>query len=326
MMQKCYILCSLVCLVLSCAVLHAQDSSRIISSPIAPHTSQVSTTSQAIKKQDTAVQAISHVGLPSFTDHLYTGYSRFIDYLLTHNRLFSETEHPVSDISSLIKKDPKKNQNDEQFFYILMGAFFLLAVVRLAFRKYFSDLFSAFFNPAFSRRQLKEQLFQTPFPAFLLNLFFNIAAGLYLYIILWHFDYITSARPFYLISVFVLLFIFIYLIKFLFLRFSGWLFGYPEMMNTYIFTLYLVNKVLGIILLPFILILAFSPPVLAKLAFNISLFIIIVMIIYRYIRAWPAVQNQVSFNKFHFFLYLCGFEIAPILIIGKLVLIWLNGA
>lgn len=323
MKRKFYIPYSLIFIIILCAweTLHAQDSSLILSPKTAADTGNVSVKPSA----DTMQSAIPPVPLPTFANHSFASRPQFVQYLLTHNKLFLETGDPLSDLSHLVKKD-ETTQLEDQIFYILMGIFFLLAIIRIAFRKYFSDLFKAFFNPALSRRQLKEQLFQTPFPAFLLNLFFNISVGLYLYIVLWHFNYITPDHPLYLIGIFILLFIFIYLVKYIFLRFSGWLFGYPELMNSYIFTLYLVNKILGVVLLPFILILAFSPPVLGKIALNISIIIIILMIVYRYVRVFPTVQNQISFNKFHFFLYLCGFEIAPILIIGKLVLIWLNGA
>jgi hypothetical protein len=136
----------------------------------------------------------------------------------------------------------------------------------------------------------------------------------------------TTSRPLYLIPVFMALFMAVYLIKYVFLRFSGWLFGFQEATSGYVFTLYMVNKVLGVALLPFILILAFSTPAFAGVALDISLILIVMVFVYRYIRAYALVKNQIFFSRFHFFIYLCGFEIAPILIIGKLVLIWLNGA
>lgn len=211
-------------------------------------------------------------------------------------------------------------------FYVVLGVVFLLAVIRLSFTKYFSDLFRAFFNPTLSQRQLREQLSQTPFPAMLLNLFFALSAGLYLFLILRYFHYTTATRPVFLIAVCMALMMVVYLVKYGFLRFSGWLFNYPEVTSGYVFTLYLVNKVLGVALLPFILLLAFAPYPLAQVALNVSMALIVMLFVYRYIRAYALVSHQIFFNKFHFFIYLCGFEIAPVLIIGKLVLIWLNGA
>jgi hypothetical protein len=266
------------------------------------------------------------VALPSFTNHAFDHYREFTDYLLINNIIFQNTTHPLPDIAIPRTGDQIISSTDTFLFYIIFGVFFLLAVIRLSFTKYFSDLFRAFFNPTLSQRQLREQLSQTPFPALMLNIFFTLSVGLYLFLILRHFNYITVSRPLYLVPAFMLLIMVIYLVKYAFLRFSGWLFGYHEVTAGYVFTLYMVNKILGVILLPFILMLAFSTPMLAGIALNVSLIIIVLLFIYRYIRAYSLVKSQIFFNKFHFFIYLCGFEIAPILIIGKLVLIWLNGA
>jgi hypothetical protein len=244
---------------------------------------------------------------------------------MRHNAIFGDTTAAVRDMA-IPRNADARDSSASNLFYIILGILFLLGIIRLSFAKYFSDLFRAFFNPTLSQRQLRDQLSQTPFPALLLNIFFTLSAGLYLFLILRHFDYVTTERPLYLIPVFMAVIMCIYLVKYLFIRFGGWLFGYRDASEGYIFTLYMINKVLGVALWPFILMLAFSPPALASAALDISLIMILLLFAYRYIRAFALIRSQIFFNKFHFFIYLCGFEIAPILILGKLVLIWLNGA
>lgn len=264
--------------------------------------------------------------LPSFTGQSFDHYRNFVNYLLTNNTIFRNTfQNQPAEISPLIR-DNSDNRIETDLFYTILGALFLLAVLRLLFTKYFTDLFKAFFNPTLSRRQLREQLSQSPLPSLLLNIFFTISAGIYVFLILRHFNYITANRPLILIPLLILIFMIIYIVKFLFLRFTGWLFNYGEVVSGYIFTLYMVNKILGVGLLPFILVLAFCTSDIATVALNVSLVFIVLMFIYRYIRIFSSERNKIIFNKFHFFIYLCGFEIAPVLIIGKLVLIWLNGA
>lgn len=264
--------------------------------------------------------------LPSFTGRSFDHYRDFVKYLIANNAIFHNTfQNQPDEISPLIR-DNSGNRIETDLFYTILGALFLLAVLRLLFTKYFIDLFRAFFNPTLSRRQLREQLAQSPLPSLLLNIFFTISAGIYVFLILRHFNYITANRPLILIPLLILIFMIIYMAKFLFLRFTGWLFGYGETVSGYIFTLYMVNKILGVGLLPFILVLAFCTPSVAAVALNVSLVFIVLMFIYRYIRIFGSERNKIIFNKFHFFIYLCGFEIAPVLIIGKLVLIWLNGA
>jgi hypothetical protein len=273
-----------------------------------------------------APAAFTPRSLPSFGGKEFSGYLDFTQYLLAHNAVFEKATEPLPDMAILRPDATGDRGGQAVLFYVVLGVVFLLAVIRLSFTKYFSDLFRAFFNPTLSQRQLREQLSQTPFPAMLLNLFFALSAGLYLFLILRYFHYTTATRPIFLIAVCMVLMMVVYLVKYGFLRFSGWLFNYPEVTSGYVFTLYLVNKVLGVALLPFILLLAFAPYPLAQVALNVSMALIVMLFVYRYIRAYALVRHQIFFNKFHFFIYLCGFEIAPVLIIGKLVLIWLNGA
>lgn len=277
------------------------------------------------KTSDTVIRS-EKVVLSDFTGQSFSSYSGFVQYLLEHNAIFQQVQNPIPDIANPINKNIPKQRADDVLFYLIIGIFLLLAIIRLGFQKYFSDLFRAFFSPTLSQRQLREQLSQTPFPALLLNLFFSFSAGIYLYLVLRYSNYMAGDKPLYLIGVFVLLFIIIYLVKYILLRFSGWLFGQPEIMDGYIFTLYLINKIMGIILLPFILILAFSSPLLAKITLDISIFIIILLFVYRYFRVYSMAESHITFSKFHFFIYLCSFEVAPVLILGKLVFIWLNGA
>ncbi len=223
--------------------------------------------------------------------------------------------------------NPMRPYRDMDWLVYLMGGVLLvLSVVRLSYRKYFSDLFRAFFNPTLSQRQLKDQLSQSPFPNLLLNIFFSIALGLYLYLVLYRQQVFPQAEPWLLIPGLVALVAIVYGIKYVMLRFCGWLFGNVELADAYIFILYLINKILGVLLVPFLVIMAFCKPEIARTFLYISIFFIILLIVYRYIRSYSLVRQYLSFSKLHFFLYLCAFEVAPVLILTKVLLnIWLTG-
>ena len=209
--------------------------------------------------------------------------------------------------------------------YLMAGVLLVLSIIRLSYRKYFSDLFRAFLNPTLSQRQLKDQLSQSPFPNFLLNIFFAIALGLYFYLVLYRQQVFPQAEPWLLIPGLVLMVSVVYGFKYVMLRFCGWLFGNSELADAYIFILYLINKILGVLLVPFLVIIAFCSPEIARTFLYISLFFIVLLIIYRYIRSYSLIRQYLSFSKLHFFLYLCAFEVAPVLILTKVLLIWLTG-
>lgn len=209
--------------------------------------------------------------------------------------------------------------------YLVSGVLLILGVIRLAYLKYFSDLFRAFLNPTLSQRQLKEQLSQSAFPNFLMNAFFVISLALYLYLLMYRQQYITNPNALLLIPGLIVLVAVIYVAKYLVLRFCGWLFGNADLADSYIFILYLINKIVGIILVPFLVILAFCQPEIANTFLYISLFLIVLLVGYRYVRSYSVIKQYLSFSKLHFFLYLCAFEVAPVLLLTKVLLIWLTG-
>ena len=44
-------------------------------------------------------------------------------------------------------------------------------------------------------------------------------------------------------------------------------------------------------------------------------------IIYKFILSYSAVRKEVKLNSFHFILYILGFEVVPLLLIYKLLLL-----
>lgn len=248
-------------------------------------------------------------------------YDTVMQQLAKTNRYLNTVgKTPVYDINPL-----RPDQRQDWLVYLVGSVLLLLGIIRTAYLKYFSDLFRAFLNPTLSQRQLKDQLSQSPFPNFLLNAFFVVSLGLYLYLMMYRLNYPTDAIAWMLIPGLMLLVGLIYAVKYIVLKFCGWLFGNEDLIDAYVFILYLINKILGILLAPFLVILAFCRPEIAAASLYISVFFIVLLIVYRYVRSYSLVRQYLSFSKLHFFLYLCAFEVVPVLIITKVLLIWLTG-
>lgn len=208
----------------------------------------------------------------------------------------------------------------ETMFYVISALVLVFALLRLAFAKYFYDLFRVFFRTTMKQRQIREQLMQTPLPSLAFNLFFIASAGLYIDFILFHFEF----RP---VENFWLLYLYccigltaIYVGKFIGLKICGWLFNMRQAADSYIFIVFIINKVIGIFLLPFLVLLAFSAEPIRSIGMTLSWCGIGMLLLYRFILGYSAVRNEVRFNLFHFFLYICAFEIAPLLLIYRLLL------
>ncbi|MEO7394662.1 MAG: DUF4271 domain-containing protein, partial [Chitinophagaceae bacterium] len=197
-------------------------------------------------------------------------------------------------------------------------------LLRRAFPKYFSDLFRLFFRTTLKQRQIKEQLMQTPLPSLLLNVFFIVSAGLYVTFLLRYFNLIVE-EDFWVIFFYSMLGLSLaYLIKFVGLKISGWLFNVNEAADSYIFIVFIINKMIGIFLLPILGVLAFSFGNIYSAGMTISWCVITGLFLYRFILTYAAIHKQVKVNPFHFFLYMCAFEIAPLLLIYKALLLFFH--
>ena len=90
--------------------------------------------------------------------------------------------------------------------------------------------------------------------------------------------------------------------------------------DVYTFIVFTTNKVLGIALLPFLILLSFGSGELLHAAVVLSLIIVGALFLYRYFLSYVSLNRQVKINIFHFFLYLLAFEIVPLLLINKVLL------
>jgi Na+-translocating ferredoxin:NAD+ oxidoreductase RnfD subunit len=111
----------------------------------------------------------------------------------------------------------------------------------------------------------------------------------------------------------------IYLTKYAAVRFSGWAFRVEGITEHYLFNVFLINKVLGITLMPFIIVLAFADHEWAQQVVIISFVVSGLLLLNRYIRSWEVFGSFFQYSKFHFFLYLCASELLPLAVLMKLL-------
>ena len=222
----------------------------------------------------------------------------------------------------ILKEGEKKLfTGKELLFYYLVFLFILFGLMRRAFAKYFYDLFRVFFKTTLKQRQTQEQLLQSPLPSVFMNSFFVLSAGLYANFLLQYFQ-LSIVENFWLQYLYCAAALaVIYIVKYLGLKITGWLFNVSEATDSYIFIVFIINKIIGIFFLPFLLLLAFTTDPLYSSAMIISWFGIGILLIYRFILSYGAVRKEVKLNSFHFILYILGFEVIPLLLIYKLLLL-----
>ncbi|MBS1781821.1 MAG: DUF4271 domain-containing protein [Bacteroidetes bacterium] len=206
-------------------------------------------------------------------------------------------------------------------FYLLNGLVLMLGFIRLSNAKYFQLLWAVFRSQSSSGRSLKEKLQSATVWNLLLNVFFVFSLSAYGYLVI---ERLMPHRAGSLSPemVFVLLFVgvsAVYLGKYLVIRFSGWAFRVENVTEHYLFNVFLINKIMGIALLPMIVLLAFAQPNVAQGALLASGLLILFLLVNRYVRSWQVFGSFFQYSRFHFFTYLCASELLPLAVLMKLL-------
>lgn len=228
--------------------------------------------------------------------------------------------HAVSRRELLHQDDSK-----DGLFYLFLILFIYVAATKVFFERYFYYLFSLFFRASMRRQQLREQLIQSPFPALLMNFLFILTAGLYSAYLLQTYYRQLLQMNFWILNVSCMAaLLFIYVGKYFILKLAGWIFNISKATDTYLFMVFMVNKITGVVLLPVLVFLFFSGPLVQEISVTLSYILLIIFFIYRVTSTYSSVRNEIKVSVFQFFMYLCAFEIAPLLLIYKVLLNYLE--
>ena len=209
-------------------------------------------------------------------------------------------------------------------FYLIVGIIFIYGFVNNMYPQYFQKLFSQFSQSSMRMMQNREQLLNNSVASLLLNLCFILSFSLMASLLIYNRHLLPIS--FWLVYLYICLFFTsLYLGKYICLEIAGAIFSTKELVKTYVFVVFMINKVLGILLLPFILILAFAKPIYFPAAIIGAGGLSVLLFLYRYLFSLTSVRNKLHISSFHFFLYLCAFEILPLMILYKLVVQYFGG-
>lgn len=245
-------------------------------------------------------------------------YIRF-DTILYKQHPYFKIENPIRFIA------PKRVwQGKDALFYACIGLLLFFAFIRNAFPRYLQDLFRLFFRTTLKQRQVKEQMMASPLPSLLLNILFLLSGGLFITLLLQYYG-LGEPYGFWQLLLYAAAGLgVIYLGKFITLKLCGWLFRLSEATDSYTFIVFSTNKVLGITWLPFIILIVFTDGLSRQLFITAALIVTGGLFLYRFFLSYATIHKGIKLHPFHFILYLCAFEIAPLLLINKLLFIYLS--
>lgn len=193
---------------------------------------------------------------------------------------------------------------------------------RIFYYRIFKQLISAYFNLTATNQIVRDESVLLQRASLVISIISYLLIGMFLYQLSAHFNWqVTLLQKglirFVLLSVAVAL---AYSLKMISLRMLSVVFNQERPAALYIFNVFLMVMMTGLILLPANVIIAYSPAYIREITIMIAISLITIMFLYRMLRAVGIWIGIPGFSFFYLFLYLCGFEIAPILIIWKMSL------
>jgi hypothetical protein len=112
-----------------------------------------------------------------------------------------------------------------------------------------------------------------------------------------------------------------YAIKFITIKLSGLLFKIQNEADDYVNTIILYCNVTGLFMLPIIILMFFFKQVSPIVFVYVGIALVATFIVFRTLSGIVLGVNSTRIAKFYLFIYLCGLEILPFIIIIKLIMI-----
>jgi hypothetical protein len=235
-------------------------------------------------------------------DHLYQG-KGFLDI-------------PFKSKSTL-RNGHTRQTRDQWIIIIIISLVLYAALLNIIFNKNIKNVFLSFYSKRALTQAGKDDA-QINFWAFIgLFLLFGLTFGLFLYQLASYKSIYYSVSGFRLFTSFVLVILLLFAMKFLVLKFVGFIFDIQKLVTEYVSILYLTYFNIAFVFLPVTVCFSLLAAQFIPILLAIAIVLIVIIFTWLYLRSSVNIISNFRFHKFYLFIYLCALEICPILILIK---------
>lgn len=223
-------------------------------------------------------------------------------------------------------KKPRLTAREKEDVYkrfVFISVLLMVISLTLAvtfFRLLLVKIWEAFRSDVLLHQLQREQVAGTTLAYSILYLLFLMNAGLFTFLGLRYFNIEIAGSNIATLGVLTLGISGYFLLKHLMLRFIGFTFPIRKEVSAYEFTIVIFNIVIGLFLAAGILFLAYSPASTTKYWLYGIAAVVSGAYLFRHLRGMFIAAPFLGNHKFHFLLYLCTVEIAPVVLIAKLLI------
>jgi len=214
----------------------------------------------------------------------------------------------------------RETASQDWMFPVLFGMLAVFTALRLFYSRYFKQMVASLFNVNLSNQIVRDENILVQRATVYMSIMFYLTAALFLYFVSehrqWELPWAGSGFPRFL--KFIVVVSAVYAVKFLALRFCGWLFGLERELTAYLFTIFIINNVQGLVLFPFIVLMCYNPGIGVSWMITLCFIVIGFFYLFRLFRGLQIGLNVPGTSLLYLFLYLCTLELAPLLVMFRI--------
>ena len=240
--------------------------------------------------------------LLAHTSYIYKGYG-FLDM--------------PSKSKGLVRDGHSRPLRDPWIISIIVGLLLYTAALNIGLNKDVTYVLQSFYSKRVLSQAGKEEGFVSSWAFLGLFLLFCLTCGLFLYQLAAYKSvyYVVSGTRLY-VSLTVIIVV-LFALKFLALKFLGFVFDMNRLVSEYLNILHLTYFNLAFIFLPVVVCFSLLGSRYVPALLTITVIITVVIFVWQYLRSSVNIISTFRFHKFYLFTYLCALEICPVLILIK---------
>lgn len=213
----------------------------------------------------------------------------------------------------------EKETNYRRFLFVsILIMFIILTLIVTIFRILIEKIWKAFLNDNLLNQLHREQSSGLALAYVILYVLFFINAGLFAFLAARQFGIYISASNLYALLLCIGGIAVFFVVKHFVLWLAGFIFPIGKEVDSYQFTIMIFNIIIGLFLVPVVLFIAYAPQTTTEVVVYGAIGVLGLTYLFLYLRGLFIANRFIAGNKFHFLLYLCAVEIAPILAILKI--------
>lgn len=217
---------------------------------------------------------------------------------------------------------PKKTGNTEFNWALFVGftSICLLLILKIYYQKFVSKVVNTMVNFQLEDNMLREKNIIVRRAFFIMNLNFIFVFSLFILLMarLYNISYSGSTFLDYLLILGIVLIVM--LTRLLVLYFVGFLFEWMPAISAHIHNSYLINKNLGLLLLPIVFSAIFATPEFSKVLIYIGLVLFLLASLFKLIRGFQIIIRN-GILLFYAIVYLCTLELLPLVLGVKAIIL-----